>query len=716
MKKLILLWLVVVMSVGLAVATPQGDETLATIDANPIPPRDVVDLSIRLGGASSATFDIAPRRDYNVGDVEQFIISGTERTSTETMVLAAETEALYIWVSQGLAYDPIDAQNTAIIISEQIMPRLRSIFGTETDVEGDPHIYVLVANNIGSGVLGLFNDADRYPDEIVASSNEINSLMMSGASQLDSQQFLAVFAHEFQHLVQADLDESEETWIIEGIAELGSFLASPQTFGSYGRIQNYIQGSTFRQLNNWNPAAAQDHYAAGVLFLGYITQRLGEDIAGEIGTEPSNGIIGIEHVLATTDAVDSATGQRVGFDDIFADYTVANYLNDPTLENGQFGHSLLSVDERVIPTERFASYPVTFTDATVNQYGTEYIVLDTNAPRTLTIDFAGVDENEILPTTAPSGDYFMWSQRGSQGNARLTGTFDLSDLTSATLSYQTWHDLEEFWDYGYLTISQDGGATWQALPLPQQTDANPFDRAFAAGITGLSGGGASRPAPFIGFSFEAGLRVTAIQPNSPATTSGLRVGDVLLRIDERTLTNANLLNVIDQYAAGDAITLTVLRDGAELDLAVRFAEHPTRTIQAQPRWVQHQIDLTPFVGGEVLVRFDYVTDQALSLDGWALDDVGIPEIGFFDDMEAPNAAWNAEGWVRINNVVPQDYIVQLIEMGATPNVTRLMMSADENRGQWTVNLEANDTAVLVVSGASRITRQAAPYILSVTSD
>ena len=52
-----------------------------------------------------------------------------------------------------------------------------------------------------------------------------------------------------------------------------------------------------------------------------------------------------------------------------------------------------------------------------------------------------------------------------------------------------------------------------------------------------------------------------------------------------------------------------------------------------PTWIDETVDLTPFAGRDVLVRFEYVTDQGFNLRGALVDDVAIPEIGFLDDAE-----------------------------------------------------------------------------------
>lgn len=94
-----------------------------------------------------------------------------------------------------------------------------------------------------------------------------------------------------------------------------------------------------------------------------------------------------------------------------------------------------------------------------------------------------------------------------------------------------------------------------------------------------------------------------------------------------------------------------------------------------PRWVEERVDLTPFGRTEILLRFEYVTDQALNKDGLAIDDLAIAEIGWRDDAEG-DAGWTAAGFVRSSNVVRQRFGAQAITFGDPPAVTRALSGDD----------------------------------------
>jgi hypothetical protein len=716
-RKFIALLLVMALALPLmpTLANEPEDETVTIIDSSPIPPRDPVDLAVRLRGFDPSVMSITPRPIYQVGAREVFTIGGTTGAEQQVlnMQLVAATPEVYIWIQDGISYDSANVQQVAEVISARILPRVRELFGTEIDIDGDPHIYILTVQNAGPGVAGLFNDSDRFPDELLNSSNEINSLIMALSPDVGSL-YLSVVAHEFQHLVQADQDDSEDTWIIEGIAELGSLLALPEHF-ELGKQELFVERSTANQLNDWaRGSESLSYYGAASLFLAYVTQQYGEGWTLFMAQEPSDGTLGVEHALARMGAVDPLSGEAVTFNDVFADFVMSNLLNDTSVADGRFGYSIVPLTARATPELVQLNTLTELNDEAVNQYGTRYFALDAPTAQNLTITFTGQESVRVLPTVPNSGDHFYWSQQGSQGDARLTGRFDLRGVSTATLNFWTWYEIEDLWDYGYISISTDNGASWQVLTTPQMTAENPYDRAFANGYTAFSGSDASRPAPYIGFSFGEGLTIGGLQQDTPAEDAGLQVNDVLTALDDVPLTTENFFGVLDRYRPGQQITLTLRRGGQTLDVPVTLETHPFRLVEGMTEWVEQGIDLTPFAGNEVLIRFDYVTDQATAEAGWVLDDLAIPEIGFNDDFETDNpGVWMAEGWVRINNRLNQDYLVQWAEIGGGTSVTRLL--EEGSSGTWSLDLAAGQRGVLAISGITPITRQQATFDLQISS-
>jgi immune inhibitor A len=136
-------------------------------------------------------------------------------------------------------------------------------------------------------------------------------------------------------------------------------------------------------------------------------------------------------------------------------------------------------------------------------------------------------------------------------------------------------------------------------------------------------------------------------------------------------------------------------------------------------WQRERIDLTPYAGQEVQIRFAYLTDQVLTFSGIALDDIAVPEIGLFDDVETFDDAetlddgWTAEGFERVTGDIPQRWDLQLITFGADgPRVEPLPLNGDQTLSR-PLDLSASDgRAILVVSAWAPMTLQAASYQLS----
>jgi len=59
-----------------------------------------------------------------------------------------------------------------------------------------------------------------------------------------------------------------------------------------------------------------------------------------------------------------------------------------------------------------------------------------------------------------------------------------------------------------------------------------------------------------------------------------------------------------------------------------------------------EMDLTLFASHTIELSFTYWTDPFVEEHGWYVDDIAIPEIGFFDDVESGANGWTYNGWYR----------------------------------------------------------------------
>ncbi|GAI61541.1 unnamed protein product, partial [marine sediment metagenome] len=142
-----------------------------------------------------------------------------------------------------------------------------------------------------------------------------------------------VFAHEFQHLIHFDQDPDEPSWVDEGCADLAMFMCG---YGhSSGHIANYFVYHPITALTFWG--GELEDYGACYLFALYLYEHYGgADFFTALLQEQANGIKGIENTLATL-------GYTETFDEIFDDWTIANYIDDTRKAGGKYGYESLDI-------------------------------------------------------------------------------------------------------------------------------------------------------------------------------------------------------------------------------------------------------------------------------------------------------------------------------------------------------------------------------------
>jgi hypothetical protein len=581
-----------------------------------IPPRDLRQLALALRPGVTEIPEVvnATPPSHEVGDTAEFWVSNsdTQEHFKVTAELRHITPHVYMWVQQGLRLDQRDLEASAERFETKTYPTNREFFGSEwtPGVDNDPHLSILHARGLGENVAGYYSSADEFSRLVNPYSNEREMFYISadvGSTRPNTSFYDGTLAHEFQHMIHWANDRNEDSWVNEGMSELAGFLNG---FDPGGADIAYSQQPD-TQLNTWaDPSEGNiEHYGASYLFNTYFLDRFGEEPTKGVVKSPRNGIAGYNEAL-------EQAGRPERFDDVFADWVVANMLDRPdAAPAGDYGYTDIDPSRpAVIETHR--RYPAEG-QTQVEQYGVDYIEL--RGGESYTVDFEGQTENVIVDADL-QGAYSWWSNRGDDSDSRLTRAIDLTGVDSATLRFSTWYDIEEGWDYAYVAVSTDGGEKWQLLPGRHTTDENPVGNAFGVGWTGISGG-------------------------------------------------------------GDA-----------------------------PVWVEEEVDLTPFAGQEVLLRFEYVTDDAVNEAGFLLDDISIEEIGFHDDGENGPSGWESEGWLLTDNKLEQRWLVQLIRANNDAVSVEMIPVGSDGRGQLTTEgIAPGEDVVLAVSGLTQHTTEPASY-------
>ena len=588
-------------STGAPPPSVEPTEVPAAAGPFPVPPeRDLYGLTASLVLKST---DPIPRVvntepvTYAEGRVDTFWVTDVREVSNyrSQATLALVSPHAYWYVEEGLRVSRGDLERAAGAFEERIYPRVTAAFGTEwvPGVDNDPHLTILHARL--SGVGGYFSSVNEYPTAVRRHSNEREMIYLSSGLRVGSRQYLSVLAHELQHAIHWNADPSEETWVNEGLAELATSVAGYETASP-----DVFLRSSGGSLVNWpldGPNAV--HYGAGNLFFEYLTGRYGtvEDVALLL-REPGDGIPGIDAYL-------SKLGYNVTFQDVFGDWTVANYLDAP---GGPYGYPDREV--RVRGVGRMDG-PGTRTSS-VAQYAAEYTSIDI-IRGDVVVRFQGETATPLVPEL-PEGGGCWWSNRGDSISSTLTREVDLSSAGDSVLRYIVWLDLEEDWDYGYLQVSTDGGETWDIVAAPGSSTRNPVGNSFGPGYTGQTDG-----------------------------------------------------------------------------------------------WIDQQVDLSPYSGGLVQVRFSYVTDDAINGLGLCLAGLSLGGGAPLDR----DGGWHPDGFAWVDGPVPQEYVVRVIEVGDEVQVREVALDGD-NRGEVLVTgLEDLDDLVVVVAALAPKTLTPAPYTLTV---
>jgi hypothetical protein len=129
-------------------------------------------------------------------------------------------------------------------------------------------------------------------------------------------------------------------------------------------------------------------------------------------------------------------------------------------------------------------------------------------------------------------------------------------------------------------------------------------------------------------------------------------------------------------------------------------------------WILEEVDLSQFAGQKVHLRFEYITDAAVNGEGFLLDDIQIDAINYQEDFESGEGDWEAAGFVRVENALPQTYRLTLITKGDTTTVTHIPLNPDQT-AEIPLSLNSGEEAVLIVTGTTRFTRLPAAYQIEI---
>ena len=412
--------------------------------------------------------------DTRVGSIERFWVLEplTARNSEIMAELRYAGPIVLMYVDTSLSVDQQVLETAARTFESSIYPRTRTLFGAENSpgIDGEPRLTILNTNLLGAG--GYFSPQDSLPRSVNRFSNQREMFVIAlNSYPIGTEGYLATLAHEFQHMIDYTQQRRRPAWLGEALATLAEDLNG---FPNQRSATIFLADPDL-QLTTWAGHAARSgaHYGASRLFMRYVYEHYLDEA-------------GLRRFVANDDdqlnlLSHTAAARRPAlrsFADLYADWALANLLNDPTIDDGRYAYALLPA--RVRPTPAEPGEIAT----TVHQFGADYLG-ELAGP--LTLDFSGATHVGLLPVTAAGGHYAWWSNRGDESVATLTRTFDLRNVAQATLEFDTWYEIERDYDYGFVSVSDDGGQRWVALPGLTTTSDDPQGQNLGHCLTGVSG-------------------------------------------------------------------------------------------------------------------------------------------------------------------------------------------------------------------------------------
>lgn len=255
-------------------------------------------------------------------------------------------------------------------------------FGAPPDeLDNDPRIY-LMWYTFDVAADGYFWVFDEFPDDTTSDyrSNECEVLYLNPTSSggPSGDYMHAVIAHEFQHLIHWKYDDNESTWVNEAMSELAMwFYGNPDYISSFNSNPD-------NNLTVWDANWAD--YIQTYLWALYFFERYGGHPAVyALVHEPANSMAGFDKILDDFSYPENT-------DDVFIDWSVANFLDDTSLEDGRYGY--IGDDLPPFFALTYSSYPVEATK-TVNNWATDYYRFKDISFENLALTFDGSDSNKF---------------------------------------------------------------------------------------------------------------------------------------------------------------------------------------------------------------------------------------------------------------------------------------------------------------------------------
>ncbi|MCM3588211.1 immune inhibitor A [Mesobacillus maritimus] len=436
----------------------------------------------------------------NVGETKLFL---DRNLAFKRFTLRSVGENVEIWVANDLSFPEGDPRPAHVVTQEQvdklrdefdsnIYPKATEFFGTPDQLdgshsplpgmvglpegyyEGSDKVIMLVDNiqddnyndpNYPFFVAGFFwQTLENYMDR-----NIITIDTNSWETRLEST-FFGTTIHELQHLIHADNDGDEETWINEGMSTFSEYLGG---YGLDSSSINFYLDHPENSLTLWDdhvgaetgPETIAD-YGQVQLFTTYLNDKYGQEFIRDLALNKANSIESIEQTFEQHNI-------DMTFTEVYQNFITALAIDSNRVGGGVY--NIDSVDLRSLPVDaegtkrgKTVDYEkaVTFEKEGVPAWGGDFKELDFKE-KIRGINFDGVDflgtQWKTVADPENEENQVLWGNEGDEADNHLIFEADLSSVDTATLNFDHYLDIEEQWDFGVVQVSTDNGQTWTSL-------------------------------------------------------------------------------------------------------------------------------------------------------------------------------------------------------------------------------------------------------------
>jgi immune inhibitor A len=101
----------------------------------------------------------------------------------------------------------------------------------------------------------------------------------------------------------------------------------------------------------------------------------------------------------------------------------------------------------------------------VTTKGTQVLLDQANSPNGKNAIAAKVNlpQKATKINTPATGSFEYWGGQQDEIDTNMVTTVDLTGKTTATLEFDAWYQIEQDWDFAFVQVSEDNGATWKSL-------------------------------------------------------------------------------------------------------------------------------------------------------------------------------------------------------------------------------------------------------------